>query len=91
MHSRQIHTRKVYPGWGGSQRMDGPGQKVATVTISDEGRWIVATDQETGVASQGETKPEALENLAEAIELHTRKNPERIDDADAVGRRPGRS
>ena len=34
----------------------------------DEGGWS-AIDEETGVASQGETREEALANLDEAIEL----------------------
>lgn len=35
----------------------------------DDGR-ITAVDTETGVASYGETKAEALRMLAEALELH---------------------
>nr|WP_207590484.1 hypothetical protein [Halovivax sp. TS33] len=35
----------------------------------DDGR-ITAVDLETGVASYGDTKPEALAMLAEALELH---------------------
>jgi len=34
----------------------------------DEGGWS-AIDEETGVASQGETREEALANLDEAVEL----------------------
>jgi len=47
-----------------------------TITVTKEDRWYVAKDESTGVASQGETKVEALENLAEALELHTRPEPE---------------
>ncbi|MFA9428543.1 type II toxin-antitoxin system HicB family antitoxin [Natronorubrum sp. A-ect3] len=43
-----------------------------TITVTKEGRWYVARDESSGVASQGETKVEALENLAEALELHAR-------------------
>ncbi|WP_425492258.1 type II toxin-antitoxin system HicB family antitoxin [Halovivax gelatinilyticus] len=46
-----------------------------TVTRSDG--WFVTTDEDTGVASQGKTKVEALENLAEALRLHLRQVPER--------------
>lgn len=35
---------------------------------SDE--WWVATDVETGVTSQGETRTDALDNLDEAVALH---------------------
>jgi len=34
----------------------------------DEGGWS-AIDEETGIASQGETREEALANLDEAVEL----------------------
>lgn len=50
-----------------------------TITVSKEGRWYVAKDESTGVASQGETKIEAIENLAEALELHHRPDPEEGD------------
>lgn len=38
--------------------------------IHEEGGRITARDLETGVASFGETKTEALHMLAEALELH---------------------
>ncbi|WP_435362147.1 type II toxin-antitoxin system HicB family antitoxin [Haloarchaeobius sp. DFWS5] len=41
-----------------------------TVTVGDS--HVVATDEATGVTSQGKTKPEALANLAEALELYGR-------------------
>ncbi|MEM4780095.1 MAG: type II toxin-antitoxin system HicB family antitoxin [Halalkalicoccus sp.] len=40
------------------------------MTITKEGDWFVAKDEESGVASQGKTRAEALEMLAEAITLH---------------------
>ena len=40
------------------------------VFIQEEDGSITATDIETGVASFGDTKSEALRMLAEAIELH---------------------
>lgn len=55
------------------------GEEPQAVTITKEGRWFVAKDEASGVASQGETKPEALENLAEALELHNRPVPEEDD------------
>lgn len=45
---------------------------VGVVTIDRSGEYVVATDSETVVASQGETKADALENLAEALRLHRR-------------------
>ncbi|MWG35327.1 type II toxin-antitoxin system HicB family antitoxin [Halomarina oriensis] len=51
------------------------------VVVAVEGDWVAATDEETGVTSRGETKAEALENLAAALELSER--PVREDeDAD---------
>lgn len=47
-----------------------------TITVTHSEGWWVARDEETGVASQGETKADALANLAEALELHLREDPE---------------
>ncbi len=41
-----------------------------TVRLWQEGDWIIAQCLEVDVASQGETKQEALENLREALALH---------------------
>jgi len=41
-----------------------------TLTQDDETDWWTAVDEDTGVASQGETREEALENLDEAIALY---------------------
>jgi len=37
--------------------------------IEEDDGWWSAIDEETGVASQGATRNEALENLDEAVEL----------------------
>jgi len=37
--------------------------------IQEEDGWWTAIDEETGVASQGETREAALDNLDEAVEL----------------------
>jgi len=42
-----------------------------TITLTREGEWWVAKDEEAGVASQGHSRTEALENLDEALELTT--------------------
>lgn len=57
-----------------------PGQNGETVTVTKDGRWYVARDDSSGVASQGETKAEALENLAEALELHSQPVPDTDDE-----------
>ncbi len=41
-----------------------------TVRVFQEGNWFVAQCLEVDVASQGETKNEALSHLQEALELH---------------------
>ncbi len=51
-----------------------------TLTQDDETDWWTAVDEETGVASQGETRHEALENLDEAVEL-TQEVEEEMEDA----------
>ncbi|ERH06052.1 MAG: hypothetical protein J07HN4v3_01662 [Halonotius sp. J07HN4] len=40
----------------------------ATITLTYEGDWWVASDDETGVTSQGETRHAALDNLDEALQ-----------------------
>jgi predicted RNase H-like HicB family nuclease len=47
-----------------------------TVTLTESDGHVVARDDDSGVASQGDTKAEALANLAEALELHERPDPE---------------
>jgi predicted RNase H-like HicB family nuclease len=46
------------------------GEPEQEIRLVDSGEWWVATDIETGVASQGETRAEALANLDEAVALH---------------------
>ncbi|KXA88566.1 hypothetical protein AKJ57_06690 [candidate division MSBL1 archaeon SCGC-AAA259A05] len=48
-------------------------------TVWKEENWWVAKDSQTGVASQGKTRREALENLDEAVALHKEEIGEPID------------
>lgn len=41
-----------------------------TITIVKEENWYVATDVVSGVASQGKTIDESIENLKEALSLY---------------------
>ena len=41
-----------------------------TAVVWKEGNWYIAQCREFEVASQGQTKEEAIENLSEAIEVH---------------------
>ena len=43
---------------------------ICPVLITNEENWRVATDINTGIASQGKTMEEAMENLKEALELY---------------------
>jgi predicted RNase H-like HicB family nuclease len=45
--------------------------KEFTATVWQEGEWFVAQCREVDVASQGPTEAEALDNLREALELHS--------------------
>ena len=45
-------------------------KKTFTATVWQEGNWYIAQCREFELASQGNSKEEALDNLAEAIELH---------------------
>lgn len=55
---------------------DEPEQEIRLV---DDGEMWVATDIDTGVASQSETREEALANLDEAVALHRGEIGESID------------
>lgn len=46
----------------------------STVFIQKEENWYVATSIETGVASQGKSIDNALDNLKEALELYYEDN-----------------
>lgn len=46
----------------------------STVLIEKEENWFVATSVETGVASQGKSINEAMDNLREALELYFEDN-----------------
>lgn len=52
----------------------------STITLTDEGDWWVARDEETGVTSQGKTRTEALENLDEAVAGYHGEGQEPTDD-----------
>ncbi|SNZ06292.1 hypothetical protein SAMN06269185_1117 [Natronoarchaeum philippinense] len=66
----------------GVQSRDGAVDDTITVTRGDE--YYVAKDESTGIASQGETKADALQNLAEALELAAEPVDDEVSDhADA--------
>ena len=52
--------------------------RTITLTQADDG-WWVARDDETGVASQGEKRRDALDDLDEAVALHKGEIGESID------------
>jgi len=51
------------------------------ILTEDEDVWV-ARDAKTGVASQGETREEALEMLDEALALHTGEAGDPVTEAD---------
>jgi predicted RNase H-like HicB family nuclease len=62
-----------------NNRRSSDGTPPAAVEFETSDGYIVATDTETGVTSQGENKAEALSNLAEALRLHQRPIPDEVD------------
>ena len=50
--------------------MGGEMTETFTAVVWREGEWYVAQCREFEVASQGDTKEEALENLSEALSVH---------------------
>lgn len=53
----------------------------STIIIQKEDNWYVATSVETGVASQGKTIDDAINNLKEALELYYEDNTPEMDNA----------
>ena len=49
---------------------DEPDAVQRRITLTQEGEWWVALDEEIDVASQGKTRAAALANLDEAVALH---------------------
>lgn len=47
----------------------------STISLTRDGDWYVAKDEETDVTSQGRTRPEALAYLSEALELYEKPVP----------------
>lgn len=45
-------------------------KKQFTASVWREGKWYVSQCREVEIASQGKTEKEAVENLAEALQLH---------------------
>lgn len=43
---------------------------IFTASVWREDNWFIAQAHEIDIASQGETEPQALSNLREALELH---------------------
>ena len=59
--------------------------RTITLTQADDG-WWVARDEATGVASQGETRQDALDNLDEALEgFHGDGHPPSEEELREVG------
>jgi predicted RNase H-like HicB family nuclease len=54
-------------------------RNMSDVTLERDGDIIVATHTDSGVASQGDTEAEALQNLAEALRLHDELIPADAD------------
>lgn len=50
--------------------------------VEEADGWWSAVDEDTGVASQGETREEALQNLDEAVALHKGEAGEPVTDED---------
>lgn len=66
---------------------DGHGDRGVEFIYEDD--LVTARDRETGVAASGETRPEALAMLAEALELHENDATDPLDNEDEVLREIG--
>jgi predicted RNase H-like HicB family nuclease len=54
-----------------------------TLTRKEAGYWV-AIDEDAGVGAQGDTREEALDELDDAVALHSENDGERITDEEAV-------
>ena len=66
---------------------DEPDAVQRRITLTQEGEWWVALDEEIDVASQGKTRAAALANLDEAVALHKGEIGEPIEDDEAFSAR----
>lgn len=64
------------------------GREIRLIEDVTVGGWA-AIDERTGVASGGETRADALENLDEAVALHSGEAGEEIDDEESFLRDQG--
>jgi predicted RNase H-like HicB family nuclease len=55
-----------------------------TITLTDRDGYWVAIHEPTGVGAQGETRDEALDELDEAVALHTNDATEPASDEDEI-------
>lgn len=53
-----------------SSTRDGNDRDAREIRLVEDGEWWVATDETTGVTTQGKTRRVALENLDEAVALY---------------------
>jgi predicted RNase H-like HicB family nuclease len=61
-----------------------PTPETEEITIRESDGYFVARDESTRVSSQGETKVEALQNLADALELYEEPVAEEEDAHEAA-------
>jgi len=59
----------------------GAGRPTEIILTREDGGWV-ATDEETGVASQGETREEALKMLDDAVAVHKGEAGTPVESAD---------
>ena len=64
--------------------MKGFEEKELTAIITKEGKLFSTFNPETGVASQGKTKKEAIDNLKEAVELFFEDDPIGLPEREVV-------
>jgi len=77
-----VYMAYFYARGGNRMSTESEVRRKITLTEDEEtGLWS-AVDEEEGVASQGETRVEALENLDEAVALHKGEIGEPVTDED---------
>ena len=65
----KVGTHMTLPNEDRTMSADSRNPEGETIVVTKSNNWFVAKDEESGIASQGQTKADALSNLAEALAL----------------------
>lgn len=65
----EVGTHMMLPNEDRTMSAESRNPEGETIVVTKSDNWFVAKDEESGIASQGQTKADALSSLAEALAL----------------------